>query len=653
MSLLNRFTILSQEADVTVMQVMAEHPIAEAYFATMQERILRIRVATAEAMAKSADRNKVFNPQVAASLAAIRCEDKALADSLQNKLFDMIDANSDLKKALGIRRRNQAINEAYGQMAKATAIAKAGDANPLIDQTNMVSTMRQFIDDLDRIDGFPLLAYWRNDFYAYVEERGCYVLRSKEFMTQMMQNFLVKALVGRGDKIVPAKNDSKAVDEGLRTLQSLVLVDAPEANVMISSDRITVPIPRRVMKFRNLGIDLEAFNRGDQHPFIQNSPALFVVNSLDIAYDPDATCPKFRQFLHEICDGDQEMEDGLILLMGYILSGDMSLQSIFLFVGLSRSGKGTFLRILSALVGADNVNSTNLSALAKGEFALSALLGKTLVTCTDSHSTGGDSNAVAELLCTISGQDAVTINRKNLPLLTNVYLAVRFILVMNEYVPLPDKAGALQNRLIGYSFNCSFQATAKANLSEEIIAEELAGVANLALEGYRKLSEIRRLARAAERSEVAAARAAMQPTSGKGILDRMAQLGAPLRVFAEDVLYFDPQVTVDQKMLYQEYEFWCNDNGHQPSGKARFVGDLISAFPQLKEYRPDVYENGRRAPRQVRGVALSTSVSVEDRMRMSEDAIISSFVRHMATHRFPLALQELIDEHAYVAVEAS
>ncbi len=644
MSLYTRFTILAQEADVTVMQVMAQYPIAEAYLATMQERIQRVHAAMAQTKAKPADRNLVFNPQIAASIAAIRCEDKPLADSLQNKLFDAIDANSDLKKALGVRRRNQAINEAYSQMAKATANAKIGSANPIIDPWDMVASMRKFLGHLDSIDDFPLLAYWRNDYYEYVEKRGCYVLRSKEYMTKLMQNFFVSALVERGDKFCPAVNDSKAVDEGLRTLQSLVLVDAPEANVMISPDRSTVPVPRRVMKFLNLGIDLDAFNRGDVHPFIQNSPALFVINSLDIAYDPDATCPKFRQFLHEICDGDQEMEDGLILLMGYILSGDMSLQSIFLFVGLSRSGKGTFLRILSALVGADNVNSTNLSALAKGDFALSALLGKTLVTCTDSHSTGGDSHAVAELLCSISGQDAVTINRKNLPLLPNVKLAVRFILAMNEYVPLPDKAGALLNRLIGYSFNCSFQATAKANLSEEIIAEELAGVANLALDGYRKLSEIRRLACAAGRSEVAAARAAMQPTSGKGILDRMAQLGAPLRVFAEDVLYFDPQVAVDQKNLYLEYEFWCNDNGHQPTGKARFIGDLISAFPQLKERRPDVDDTGHRPPRQVRGVALSTSVSVEDRMRMREDAIISSFVRHMATHRLPPETQALLDE---------
>jgi phage/plasmid-associated DNA primase len=87
----------------------------------------------------------------------------------------------------------------------------------------------------------------------------------------------------------------------------------------------------------------------------------------------------------------------------------------------------------------------------------------------------------------------------------------------------------------------------------------------------------------------------LQPKSGQTIADRLAELGNPVKSFAEECCTFGARSgseTVDA--LYHAYRSWCRDNGHFPASKGNFSQDLESAFPGLKRWQPRVGEDKRQ-----------------------------------------------------------
>src|SRR5690606_4912811 len=87
-------------------------------------------------------------------------------------------------------------------------------------------------------------------------------------------------------------------------------------------------------------------------------------------------------------------------------------QKIFLLVGAPRSGKGTIARIITMMVGEDNVAQSSAGKLGK-EFGIKALLGKQVFIVPDLR-LGRESNTstITETLLNISGEDKVAVGRK-------------------------------------------------------------------------------------------------------------------------------------------------------------------------------------------------------------------------------------------------
>src|SRR5262249_23747665 len=110
------------------------------------------------------------------------------------------------------------------------------------------------------------------------------------------------------------------------------------------------------------------------------TPNLFTTFALD--YDlvggagSDANPPEaWLRFLGELWPGAPESIQLLQEWFGYCLTQDTGQQKILLVVGPKRAGKGTIAKVLTGLVGQDNVAGPTLASLA-GEFGLSALIGK-------------------------------------------------------------------------------------------------------------------------------------------------------------------------------------------------------------------------------------------------------------------------------------
>jgi putative DNA primase/helicase len=143
----------------------------------------------------------------------------------------------------------------------------------------------------------------------------------------------------------------------------------------------------------------------------EHSPRLFNLNSLPYPYDPAAPPPRrWLRFLRDLWPSDRESRRLLQEWFGYVLSGETNLHKILLLVGPPRSGKGTIARVLTALVGRDNTAGPTLASLGQN-FGLSPLLGKPLAVVSDAR-LGGDTFTVVERLLSISGEDAITVDRK-------------------------------------------------------------------------------------------------------------------------------------------------------------------------------------------------------------------------------------------------
>ena len=73
--------------------------------------------------------------------------------------------------------------------------------------------------------------------------------------------------------------------------------------------------------------------------------------STAVPFDPDATCPRWTQFLTEIFAGDDPLIRFVQLAVGYSILGLTSEQCLFLLYGTGANGKGTFTNTLKFVFG--------------------------------------------------------------------------------------------------------------------------------------------------------------------------------------------------------------------------------------------------------------------------------------------------------------
>lgn len=84
---------------------------------------------------------------------------------------------------------------------------------------------------------------------------------------------------------------------------------------------------------------------------VESHPQQFIKKVCSTHYNPDATCPKFEQFLKDITLGDEELERFIARLLGYSLLGIPREEKVFYFFGDGRNGKGTLMHAIQNVLG--------------------------------------------------------------------------------------------------------------------------------------------------------------------------------------------------------------------------------------------------------------------------------------------------------------
>jgi len=298
---------------------------------------------------------------------------------------------------------------------------------------------------------------------------------------------------------------------------------------------------------------------------IPPTPRLFNMNALDFDFDPQAPTPdRWLQFLTAIWGEDREQISLLQEWFGYCLTADTSQQKMLLMIGPKRSGKGTIGRVLTRLMGVGNVAGPTTSSLAGG-FGLQPLIGKSLAIVSDARFSGDNIAIVVERLLCISGEDALTIDRKFLSSVT-MKLPTRFMFLTNELPRLTDASGALTGRFLFLQLKRSFYGREDTELTDRLLVE-LPGILNWAIEGWWRLRQRGRF---------------LQPASAADAIRDTEDLASPVLAFVRDRCMVEENTRIWADDLYDAWRVWCESDGRfNVTTKQVFGRDLRAAVPGL------------------------------------------------------------------------
>ena len=304
---------------------------------------------------------------------------------------------------------------------------------------------------------------------------------------------------------------------------------------------------------------------------IPHTPDFFNQTSVPFDYDPKTPEPRrWLDFLGQLWLDQPDAIDVLGEWFGYVISGRTDLHKIMLMVGPTRGGKGVIARVLIALLGRKNVAGPTLNSLG-GEFGLAPLIGKPLAVISDARFAGKDASVVVERLLSISGEDALTVNRKYREQWTGK-LPSRLHILSNELPKLGDASTAIVGRIVLLLLSRSWLGLEDHSL-EPALHVELTGILNWALDGLRRLT-------------VTNNNRFTPLSSADEAITTMRDLASPVAAFVREQceIATDKEIRIDD--LYAAFKQWAEDNGHSKKSKQTFGRDLRAAIPSIWVKRP-------------------------------------------------------------------
>lgn len=293
---------------------------------------------------------------------------------------------------------------------------------------------------------------------------------------------------------------------------------------------------------------------------------------LSCKYDPIASVPmEFNGFLNRVIP-DAAIQARVQEYVGYTLMPDARFQRAQIWLGSGANGKGTLANIVQAL----HARTAAVQLDSLDGFGLSNLIGASLIYCDEAPQRGINEQIMKML---IAGE-TTKIRRKHREDIS-MRITGKWLILANHIPAITDQSTGFWRRFDIVPFAVEIPEIERDPLlAKRIIADELSGVLNWALEGL-----VRLLARgrfdvslpAAMQSAVHAAR-----TETNSVQGWMNDLGIELSTTA-DTAKMD---------VYTNYVSWSRENGMVPVASPKFwkrlpdsLGSIIEGRMTTKEGR--------------------------------------------------------------------
>jgi putative DNA primase/helicase len=451
-----------------------------------------------------------------------------------------------------------------------------GKGELVLSPASPLESARRLVKDRYTSRGAQILFRHRGIFYCW--QHSHYQEVSHEFLRADVNLFLDCALIRSKNKktdeweTYPFNPKTTQINEVIGGLQSISFLGDVLQPPFWLGDSVPDLEASEIVACANGLLHLPT------RDLLPHTPAFFTHNAIDYEYDAKAPRPEnWFRFLRDLWGDDVESVRTLQEIFGYCLVSDTSQQKAFMLVGPKRSGKGTIARILEAVIGEHNVVAPTLTGLGTN-FGMAPLIGKRLAVISDARISGkADAAVIAERILAVTGEDAITLDRKNRDAWTGK-LDVRFLLISNELPRLADASGALPSRFIVLILNNSFFGNEDRALINRLLPER-PSILNWAIRGY---------ARLCERGHF------VQPASASDAIRDLEDLGSPMGAFVRDRCVIGQGKSVECSLLYGEWVEWCEAQGRsQPGTLQTFGRDLRAVVPGLRTSYPRA-EDGRK-----------------------------------------------------------
>ncbi|MCK5604623.1 hypothetical protein KAR91_22230 [Candidatus Pacearchaeota archaeon] len=301
------------------------------------------------------------------------------------------------------------------------------------------------------------MKYFENTFYKYSGK--CYDALSSENLNNLCQKELgdYRKLFTQGD------------------LKSFVHYSV--GDIYIEEDKI------REDQVNYLTLQNGLFDLSE-YCLIPHNKDIFTTNLLPYDYDPKAECPRFMQYLNEVFLEDKEIIEFIQEAVGYAFHKKLPIPAIFFLIGIGSNGKSVFIDIITSLYGESNTSSISLNSLTN-EYYLLELHNKMINV---SSETPTKRQFSSDIIKQIVAGDMVTGRQPHqLPKKFKPY--AKHYLAMNETPSLEDNTHGMNRRIYLIEFPKVFSKEEMDTDLTQKLLNELPGIFNWALEGYRRLKD--------------------------------------------------------------------------------------------------------------------------------------------------------------------
>ena len=309
---------------------------------------------------------------------------------------------------------------------------------------------------------------------------------------------------------------------------------------------------------------------------------------LPFDYEPKADCPKFKQFLKEVCLGRGDIMSILVEFMGYCLAGvDPQLgQKALILYGDGANGKSVFIEVLRALAGQDNYSTLSMGNEINKLENRYQLQGKLFNVSEETPSNAMVESSVFKSL--VSGGEVQA--RKLYCDAFSMRNYAKIIMACNDLPRSADMSHGMLRRLLIVPFDAVFD---KSNRDIHIVSklkDELSGIFNLAMEGFIRFDKQGGFTESA--------------TVEKEVSDYVSE-NDTVQNFVVDMCLIKEDINVPMSNTYTAYSFYCDNGNLKPLNKIMFGKRLTKLLTNL--YKKDMTSRatvGSKRVRVYKGIGL-------------------------------------------------
>lgn len=310
----------------------------------------------------------------------------------------------------------------------------------------------------------------------------------------------------------------------------------------------------------------------------RHSPKSGLRHTLPVNYDENAKCPEYDRALSQIFSNAKKPKE-LIRhwneLVGYLIQPTRHHPAIVAMLGAGGNGKTKLVATIMKLLGPDAVHGGRVEELASNRFAIGSLRGKLLFVDDDVDT---DIRLPDGILKTLSEGKRVTGEAKYKNAFSFDVRAVPMLLCNN--VPLlQDTSHGMLRRLHVLPFDKVFKGKEKDEaLFPRIWANELSGVLNRALEGWKRLQERGHFD---------------LPSDATRAANRWVKEASPFTAFIHEACERTPSARAPVKKVFQAFVDWAKASSIKRSvTRLKFKHDLEHAGFEVKKSNGDIVVYG-------------------------------------------------------------